>query len=70
MIGVDDYEAIRRVYSLEKKSSRQIAREQHHSRKTIRKAIDKVQRQPYPLVHPKPRPLTYPWSWLYSSGLS
>ena len=54
---MDDYEAIRRAYYLEKKSIRQIAREQHHSRKTIRKAIDKVQRQPYQLVHPKPAPV-------------
>ena len=54
---MDDYEAIRRAYYLEKKSIRQIAREQHHSRKTIRKAIDKVQRQPYQLVHPKPAPI-------------
>ena len=52
MIIVEDYEAIRRAYYLEKKSIRQIAREQHHSRKTIRKAIDKVQRQPYQLVRP------------------
>jgi transposase len=54
---VEDYEAIRRAYYLEHKSIRQIAREQHHSRKTIRKAIDKVQRQPYQLVHPKPAPI-------------
>src|SRR5437660_5000888 len=54
---VEDYEAIRRAYYLEKKSIRQIAREQHHSRKTIRKAIDKVQRQPYQLVRPKPAPV-------------
>ena len=33
MIIVEDYEAIRRAYYLEKKSIRQIAREQHHSRK-------------------------------------
>ena len=39
MITVEDYEAIRRAYYLEKKSIRQIAREQHHSRKTIRRAI-------------------------------
>src|SRR5438445_2679642 len=57
MIIVEDYEAIRRAYYLEKKSIRQIAREQHHSRKTIRKAIDKVQRQPYQLVRPKPAPV-------------
>src|SRR5438552_1029028 len=54
---VEDYEAIRRAYYIEKKSIRQIAREQHHSRTTIRKAIDKVQPQPYQLRHPKPAPI-------------
>src|SRR6266566_2380083 len=57
MIIVEDYEAIRRAYYIEKKSIRQIAREQHHSRKTIRKAIGKVQPQPYQLRHPKPAPI-------------
>jgi len=57
MIIVEDYEAIRRAYYLEKKSIWQIAREQHHSRKTIRKAIGKVQPQPYQLRHPKPAPI-------------
>jgi transposase len=57
MIIVEDYEAIRRAYYIEKKSIRQIAREQHHSRRTIRKAIGKVQPQPYQLRHPKPAPI-------------
>src|SRR6266567_671588 len=57
MIIVEDYEAIRRAYYLEKKSIRQIAREQHHSRRTIRKAIGKVQPQPYQLRHPKSAPI-------------
>src|SRR5215470_5050509 len=39
MITVDEYEAIRRAFYVEKKSRRQIAREQGHSRKTIRKAL-------------------------------
>src|SRR5689334_13654534 len=47
MITVEDYEAIRRAYYLEKKSIRQIAKEQHHSRRTIRKAIQQVQPHPY-----------------------
>lgn len=57
MIIVEDYEAIRRAYYLEKKSIRQIAREQHHSRSTIRKALAKVQPQPYQLTRPKPAPI-------------
>ena len=54
---VEDYEAIRRAYYLEKKSIRQIAREQHHSRRTIRKAIQQVHPQPYQLTTPKPAPV-------------
>src|SRR2546423_6416857 len=57
MIIVEDYEAIRRAYYLEKKSIRQIAREQHHSRSTIRKAIQHVRPQPYLRTRPKPAPI-------------
>ena len=39
MITVDQKEIIRREYFLNRKSMREIARELHHSRKTIRKAI-------------------------------
>ena len=39
MITVDEKEIIRREYFLHRKSMRQIAREMHHGRKTIRKAI-------------------------------
>src|SRR3974377_146374 len=39
MLTVDEKEVIRRDYFLHRKSMRQIARERHHSRKTIRKAI-------------------------------
>ena len=57
MIIVEDYEAIRRAYYLEKKSIRQIAREQHHSRRIIRKAIQQVHPQPYLRTIPKPAPV-------------
>ncbi len=39
MITVEEREAIRRAYYLDRKSKRQIAREQGHSRKTIDKAV-------------------------------
>ena len=39
MITVDQKEIIRRAYFIKRKSMRQIAREFHHSRKTIHKAI-------------------------------
>jgi transposase len=39
MLTVDEKEIIRRDYFLHRKSMRQIGRERHHSRKTIRKAL-------------------------------
>jgi hypothetical protein len=39
MLTVNEKEFIRRDYFIHRKSMRQIARERHHSRKTIRKAI-------------------------------
>ncbi|MGQ9688865.1 MAG: IS21 family transposase [Desulfobaccales bacterium] len=39
MLRVDEKEVIRRDYFIHRKSMRQIGRERHHSRKTIRKAI-------------------------------
>jgi hypothetical protein len=57
MIIVEDYEAIRRAYYLEKKSIRQIAREQHHSRRTIRKALQQVHPHPYYWSIPQPSPI-------------
>ena len=39
MVKVDEKERIRRAYFLQRRSIRQIARELHHSRRTVRKAI-------------------------------
>jgi len=39
MLTVEEYETIRRAHYVEKKSIREIAREQGHSRKTVRKAL-------------------------------
>jgi transposase len=57
MITVEDREAIRTAYYLDHKSIRQIAREQHHSRRTIRKALKDIQPQPYQRTRPKPAPV-------------
>src|SRR6266516_2262106 len=57
MIPVEDREAIRKAYYLEHKSIRQIAREQHHSRRTIRKALKDILPQPYQRTRPKPAPV-------------
>ena len=37
---MEDYEKIRRAHYIEQKSIRQIAREQGHSRKTVKKALE------------------------------
>ncbi len=39
MLTVDEKEVIRRDYFIHRKSMRQITRDRHHSRKTIRKAL-------------------------------
>jgi len=39
MIQVEEKETIRRLYFIKRHSQRQIARERHHSRKTVKKAI-------------------------------
>src|SRR6266566_8429464 len=57
MIIVEDYEAIRRAYYIAKQSIRQIAREQHHSRRTIRKALQQVHTLPYRRSIPQPAPI-------------
>ncbi len=54
MITVENREAIRRAYYLEHKSIRQIAREHHHSRRTVAKAIKETEIQPYQHTTPKP----------------
>src|SRR2546428_11542174 len=57
MITVEDREAIRRAYYLEHKSIRQIAREQHHSRRTIAKAIKELELQSYQRNTSRPAPV-------------
>ena len=53
---MEDCEALRRAYYIEKKSIRQIAREQHHSSRTIAKVIKEAAPQPYrqPITRPAP----------------
>ncbi|GHO57716.1 hypothetical protein [Ktedonobacter robiniae] len=60
MITVQEREAIRRAYYLDRKSKRQIAREQGHSRKTIDKAVANVPPRPYQLTQPKAAPVFGP----------
>jgi transposase len=54
MISEDARERMRRSYYLEKKSLRQIAREEGYSRVTIKKAISDASPRTYNLTQPRP----------------
>ncbi len=56
MLTVEAYERIRRAYYVEGKSMRQIARELNHSRKTIKKAIERAEPEGYQLKEPREAP--------------
>ena len=57
MISVEDREKIRRAYFIEKKSLRQIAKDLHVARKTVRKAIGSAETETYTLSEPRPAPV-------------
>jgi len=57
MLTVEDREVIRRAYFIEEKSIREIARERHHSRKTIRKALASAEAEQYTLTQPRSAPV-------------
>jgi transposase len=61
MISVEDREKIRRAYFVENKGVRQIARELHVARKTVRKAIESAQAEAYTLSQPRPSPILGPF---------
>lgn len=61
MITVDQKEIIRRAYFIKRKSMRQIAREFHHSRKTIHKAIMDSGIPVYSRKKPRGKPVTGPY---------
>lgn len=61
MITVIDRERIRRAYYLDGKSIRQIEREMRHSYRTIRKALDSAEQEPYRLQKPKAAPVLGPF---------
>ena len=61
MIQVDEKENIRRLYFIKRHSIRQIAREHHYARKTVRKAIGDASVSEYHLPRPKPCPVTGPF---------
>ena len=61
MIQVEEKEIIRRLYFIEGKSIRQIARERHHDRRAIRKALRDAGPPRYTLKAPRPRPALGPY---------
>ena len=61
MIKVEDHEAIRRAYFVEEKPIRQIARELHHGREAIRRAIASPEPPSYTLQSPREAPVLGPY---------
>jgi transposase len=61
MIQVDEKETIRRLYFIKRHSTRRIARERHHSRKTVKKAIMDSGVPQYRLTHEKSCPVMGPY---------
>ena len=61
MLKVDQKEQIRRAFYIEGKSIRQIARERHHDRRTVRAAIRDAGPSRYNLNRPRSRPVLGPF---------
>jgi transposase len=75
VLKVDQKEQIRRAFYIEGKSIRQIARERHHDRRTVRAAIRDAGPSRYKLTEPRPRPVLGPFvaiidGWLAGDQLS
>jgi len=69
MIQVDEKENIRRLYFIRRHSMRQIARERHHSRRTVKKAIMDASIPEYHLSVPKSCPVMGPYKDIIESWL-
>jgi len=61
VLKVDQKEQIRRAFFIEGKSIRQIARERHHDRRTVRAAIRDAGPSRYKLTEPRSRPVLGPY---------
>ena len=61
MRTVDDYARIRYAFHTEHKKIREIAREQHCSRRTVRQAVEEAQPPGYRLSQARPVPALDPW---------
>ena len=61
MIQVDEKETIRRLYFIQRHSIRGVAKELHHSRKTVKKAITDASVPEYHLTVPRTSPVMDPF---------
>ena len=61
MIQVEEKETIRRLYFSQRHSIREIAKERHHSRKTVKKAISDASVPEYHLTKARPSPVMDPF---------
>ena len=61
MLTPEEHERIRRAYYVDKKSLRQIAREEKHSRETIKKAVSEATPKAYHLKDERPAPIFGPF---------
>jgi transposase len=61
MLPDDECEQVRRAYYIEHQTISAIAKETHHCRDTIRKALEEVPRKPYQLREERPRPRCNPF---------
>ena len=57
MLKVESIEGIRQAYYREGKSVRQIAREQHHTHRVVRKALKEAVPHQYSRKEPRPFPV-------------
>ena len=62
MIQVDEKENIRRLYFIQRHSIREISKNLHHSRKTVKKAIIDASVPEYHLTRARPRPVMDPFN--------
>ncbi len=69
MIQVDEKELIRRAYFLDNKSQRQIAKEFHHSRRTIRAALANAKPSTYELRTARSAPVLAPYKSIIAQWL-
>ena len=69
MIQVDEKETIRRLHFIQRCSIREISKELHHSRKTVRKAIRDASAPKYHLVKDRPHPVMDPFKTVIEGWL-